>query len=66
MIEETGKTRRGSSDMRDGDDGTTPGAVKRPWSKPTVSVLHRLVRTHTGTSTVFTTEPESFTYIAQS
>ena len=46
-------------------EAVTP-ATKRPWSKPTISVLHRLVRTHTGTSTLFTTEPESVTYLAQS
>ena len=28
-------------------------AIKRPWSKPTVSLMHRIVRTYTGTNTQY-------------
>ena len=51
MKQETEAARQESFHGEDGDDGQAPGAVKRPWSKPTVSLMHRIVRVHTGERT---------------
>ena len=48
MRQETEAARQESFHGDDSDDGQAPGAVKRPWSKPTVSLMHRIVRVHTG------------------
>lgn len=61
MKQET-ETARGN----DSDDGQAPGAVKRPWSKPTVSLMHRIVRVHTGERTNQIPSAELPTYTAMS
>ena len=62
MNQEAGQTRRAVPGVRDHDDGGASNAVKRPWSKPTVSIMHRIVRTDTGTNTIQLTQPENDVY----
>ena len=66
MNQEAEQTRRASSGVRDHDDGGKSSAVKRPWSKPTVSIMHRIVRTDTGTNTIQLTQPENIVYTVTS
>ena len=66
MGQRTEVTGQESFQVRDGDDGGAPGAAKRPWSKPAITVLHRLVRIHTGPATNFVNSPEDPSYTARS
>ena len=66
MSQKTDLTGQESFHVRDGDDGGAPGAAKRPWSKPAITVLHRLVRVHTGPSTNFSNSSEDPNYTAAS
>ena len=66
MSQRTEVTGQESFHVRDGDDGGAPGTAKRPWSKPAITVLHRLVRIHTGPSTNFNTTPEDALYTGPS
>ena len=58
--------RRESFQAQDSNDGGAPGAVKRPWSKPTVSIMHRIVTIGTGTDRNIFLVAEGFNYFGQS
>ena len=58
--------RRESFQAQDSNDGGAPGAVKRPWSKPTVSLMHRIVTVHTGTDRTIWLVAEGVSYFGQS
>ena len=66
MKQETETARQESFHGEDSDDGQAPGAVKRPWSKPTVSLMHRIVRVGTGVQTNLIPSVELPEYTAMS
>ena len=66
MDQKIDAARRESFQAQDSNDGGAPGAVKRPWSKPTVSIMHRIVRVHTGSHTNQANVPELPGYTASS
>ena len=57
---------RESFQAQDSNDGGAPGAVKRPWSKPTVSLMHRIVTAGTGTNRHVVLIAEGVSYFGQS
>ena len=66
MKQETRDGEAGVFPWDDSDAGQAPGAVKRPWPKPTVSLMHRIVRVHTGMHTNLAGASELPIYTAMS